>query len=62
MQITEDQIREKAIEMFNVFSQAVNGVEDTYCTNFDYLQSKLKIGWINLAVYELEKNVKSNPS
>lgn len=61
MKITEEQIREKALEMFNVFSQGVNGVEDTYCTNFDYLQSKLKIGWFKLAEHEL-KNVKQNPS
>lgn len=61
MKITEEQIHEKAVKMFNVFSQGVNSVEDTYCTNFDYLQPKLKNGWLKLAEHEL-KNVKQNPS
>lgn len=58
---TEEQIKEKAIELFKVFSDYMNSVEDTYCNNFDYLNEKSRKAWLTVAEHELN-NDKQNPS
>lgn len=39
----------KADELFNVFSAAVNSVNDSYCLYFDDLEDRLKYGWLRTA-------------
>lgn len=57
--ISEKEIKDKAIELFSVFSQAMNEQEDTYCNNFEYLTKRHKTAWMKVAEHEL-KNIKPN--
>lgn len=56
---TEEQVKEKAIELFQVFSDCMNSIEDTYCNNFEYLNEKSRKAWLTVAEHELN-NVKNS--
>jgi hypothetical protein len=61
MSITQEQIQEKAIQLFGVFSAEMNKQTDSYCVKFEHLTNRHRFAWLAVAEHEL-KNVKQNSS
>jgi hypothetical protein len=47
--IPERVIQAKAKELFDVYQKQRNLVQDTYCTNFEYLEPRIKDAWMAVA-------------
>ena len=48
--IPEEVIRAKAEELFDVYQKQMNLIQDTYCKKFEYLESRSKDAWLEVAV------------
>ena len=56
-EIKEIDIREKAVEMFSIFSKAMIEQSVNYCVNFNDLDKRNKAAWLALAKHEFEKDI-----
>lgn len=48
-EIKQQQEREVATKLFDVFQESVNFESNHYCTHFDHLEKRLQKAWLEVA-------------